>query len=459
MSRNSYQGLAWIAAMAFFMQTLDATILNTALPAISLSLNESPLDMQLSIIGYSISVALFIPLSGWLSDRYGSLTIFRFALFAFVLGSIFCALSNSLNQLVISRILQGIGGALMMPVVRLVIIRSVPKNQLLNAWNLMAMAGLVGPILGPILGGWLVTYFSWHWIFLINIPIGLFGIVISGLYMPNLKNITGKLDWKGFVLFSIALVGFTLGLDLIAESFISVGLAMNILFLGTLFFLFYYWHAKVFPSALLPLSLFDIRTFRLGLLANLFIRLCASSIPFLLPLMFQVVFQYRADEVGWLLAPIPISAILMKFAVTYILKRFGYKKTLILFSFAMAINIASMGLLTSYTPVWKIVILFGCYGACMSVIFTAINTLTVSKITDELASAGSTVLSVAQQIGLGIGIATSSLVLSFYRQTIGENLLQLQYAFSYTFFTISLFTVIVIFILYHLRSTDGNELR
>ncbi|NBI43495.1 MFS transporter, partial [[Haemophilus] felis] len=232
---KQYRGLAWMAALALFMQTLDATILNTALPKISESLNESPLEMQLAVISYALTVALFIPLSGWLADKYGTLVIFRSSIIIFVLGSIACAMSQTLNFLIFARVVQGIGGALMMPVARLSILRSVPKKHLLYVWNLMAMAGLLGPILGPILGGWFVTYATWHWIFLINIPIGLLGVAVAGLYMPNVAMPVQALDWKGFFLFSAGLVGVTLGLDLIADQQSKALFALSILLLGFIF--------------------------------------------------------------------------------------------------------------------------------------------------------------------------------------------------------------------------------
>ena len=206
---KKHRSLAWIAATAFFMQSLDATILNTALPAISVDLHQSPLEMQMAVISYALTVALFIPMSGWLADKYGTLKIFRLAVGLFVLGSVFCAMSYSLNMLVASRVVQGFGGALMMPVARLAIIRTIPKNQLLPIWNTMAMAGLTGPIIGPVLGGWLVTYATWHWIFLINIPIGLAGIWLAIRFMPNVTGKNRHLDWLGFFLFGGGLVGVT----------------------------------------------------------------------------------------------------------------------------------------------------------------------------------------------------------------------------------------------------------
>lgn len=457
--RESYRGLAWIAAIALFMQTLDATILNTALPAISRSLNESPLEMQLAIISYALSVALFIPLSGWLADKYGTLKMFQLAIGVFVIGSIACAVSNTLNTLVFSRVLQGFGGALMMPVARLAIIRSVPKQHLLSVWNLMAMAGLLGPILGPILGGWLVTYATWHWIFLINIPIGIIGILIAGNYMPNNTVATNKLDWVGFILFAGGLVGITLGLDLISERNGHHFISFAVLTLGLVLLISYYFYARRSENTLLPLSLFETRTFSIGILANLFIRLCGSGIPFLLPLMMQLVFNYSAELSGWLLAPIAISSVLMKPLVSPILRHLGYKSTILLTALLLSLCIAMMGFVTVETPIWLLISLLSFYGACMSVIFTATNTLAVSELPDHHASSGSTVLSVAQQMGIGIGIAVCSVILGIYRDNIGEVGIQLQKSFSYTFLSVSLFGIILIWVLTYLKRTDGENLQ
>ncbi|WP_032093113.1 MULTISPECIES: DHA2 family efflux MFS transporter permease subunit [Pasteurellaceae] len=456
---KNYRGLAWIAATAFFMQTLDATILNTALPAISRSLHESPLEMQMAIISYALTVALFIPLSGWLADKHGTLTVFRFAVGIFVLGSVACAASDSLDSLIAARIVQGFGGALMMPVARLSIIRSVPKTELLNAWNIMAMAGLIGPILGPILGGWLVTYATWHWIFLINIPIGLAGIIIAGAYMPNRKAEVRRLDWIGFILFAGGLVGLTLGLDLVAENMTAPITTFLILAAGFIFLCGYYVYARAVETPLLPLALFHIRTFRLGFIANLFIRLCGSGIPFLLPLMLQVVFHYSAEIAGWLMAPIALSSVMLKAFIRRILSRFGYKHTLILASLGMSAVIAAMSLFHQDTPVWQIIFVLMCYGACMSIIFTAVNTLTIGDLPDQYASAGSTMLSVIQQVGIGVGIAVSSVILGLYRNAFGTSEEQLQQAFSATFLTSTVFGLVLIIVLSYLKNHDGEHLQ
>ena len=454
---RSMAGLPWIAAMAFFMQALDATILNTALPAIAESLNRSPLAMQSAIISYTLTVAMLIPVSGWLADRFGTRRVFMLAVTLFTLGSLACALSSSLGELVIFRVIQGVGGAMMMPVARLAIIRHVPKNQLVAAWNAMAMAGLIGPVLGPIVGGWLVTHASWHWIFLINIPIGILGIGFAGRYMPNSTGNISKLDWWGFLLFGGGLVGLTLGLDLLSEDRINQWLTALILAVGFGCFSFYYWYAQRVQNPLLPLNLFATRTFRLGMVANIFIRLCGSGIPFLMPLMLQVVFHYSADFAGWLLAPIALSSVLTKSFVGKILARFGYKTTLMLTALSMALAIAAMSLLQQDTPIWCLVLILAWYGSCMSIIFTSVNTLTISDLGEHNASAGATYLSVIQQVGISIGIAISAVILDLYRHFIGESGEQLQRAFSATFLTSAIFGIILLWVLTYLRKEDGAE--
>ena len=453
--RQNYRNLAWIAAIALFMQSLDATILNTALPAISASLNESPLEMQMTIISYALTVALFIPLTGWVADKYGTLNVFRVAIGIFVLGSVACAMANSLNALILSRILQGLGGALMMPVARLAIIRHVPKTQLVAAWNAMAMAGLIGPVMGPIVGGWLVTHATWHWIFLINIPIGLLGIWFAGRYMPNSTGKINKLDWFGFVLFAGGLAGVTLGLDLLSEDRVSQWSTALILLIGVLSFVVYCFYAQRVQTPLLPLNLFTVRTFRVGIIANVFIRLTGSGIPFLMPLMLQLVFHYSAEIAGWLLAPIALSSIVTKSFAGKILSRFGYKTTLIFTALSMTIAIATMSLLNQQTSLLLLICILAWYGSCMSIIFTAVNTLTISELSDQNASAGSTYLSVIQQVGISVGIAVSAVILDIYRHVIGEQGNQLQQAFNYTFLTSALFGILLLWVLSYLKKEDG----
>ncbi|MGL6296447.1 MAG: MFS transporter, partial [Plesiomonas sp.] len=231
---RSMAGLPWIAAMALFMQTLDATILNTALPAMAASLQRSPIAMQSAIISYTLTVALLIPISGWMADRFGTKRVFLTAVSLFILGSLSCAMSGNLGMLIGSRILQGVGGAMMMPVARLALIRAYPREQLLPVLNFVTMPGLVGPVLGPLLGGWLVTYTSWHWIFLINLPIGLLGLWYAKRCMPDIRMPTHRLDWRGFLFFGLGLVLITLGMELFGENSLGHGIAYAILGSGIL---------------------------------------------------------------------------------------------------------------------------------------------------------------------------------------------------------------------------------
>lgn len=277
---RSMAGLPWIAAMAFFMQALDATILNTALPAIAHSLNRSPLAMQSAIISYTLTVAMLIPVSGWLADRFGTRRVFMVAVSLFTLGSLACALSSSLSELVIFRVVQGVGGAMMMPVARLALLRAYPRSELLPVLNFVTMPGLVGPILGPVLGGVLVTWASWHWIFLINIPIGVAGILYARKYMPNFTTPRRKFDMTGFFLFGLSLVLFSSGMELFGEKIVATWIASAIIFCSIVLLLAYIRHARRHPTPLISLSLFKTRTFSVGIAGNLATRLGTGCVPF-----------------------------------------------------------------------------------------------------------------------------------------------------------------------------------
>ena len=278
-------------------QALDATILNTALPAIAHSLNRSPLAMQSAIISYTLTVAMLIPVSGWLADRFGTRRIFTLAVSLFTLGSLACALSNSLPQLVVFRVIQGIGGAMMMPVARLALLRAYPRNELLPVLNFVAMPGLVGPILGPVLGGVLVTWATWHWIFLINIPIGIAGLLYAHKHMPNFIT-ARRFDTTGFLLFGLSLVLFSSGIELFGEKIVASWIALTVIVTSIGLLLLYILHARRTPNPLISLDLFKTRTFSIGIVGNIATRLGTGCVPFLMPLMLQVGFGYQAFIAG-----------------------------------------------------------------------------------------------------------------------------------------------------------------
>ncbi|AWX16246.1 MFS transporter [Mergibacter septicus] len=450
--------LTWIVATALFMQTLDVTILNTALPAIATALNQSPLNMQLTVICYALTIALLTPLSGWLADKYGTLTIFRYAVAWFTFGSFCCAISPTLNSLIVARIIQGIGGSMMMPVARLTLIKATPKAQILSAWNLMAMAGLTGPILGPVFGGWFVTYASWHWIFLINIPIGICGLYFSGKYIPNFSAKPNRLDRTGFLLFASGLVSLTLGLEYFSNQHQSNFIASLILLTGLILLYAYYQHALRVNTPLFPLSVFHNRLFRIGIIANIFIRLSASGIPFLLPLMLQVALGYSADTTGIMMIPLALGSIMAKPFISKILAYFGYKITLLGTTLFMVLSIAALGFLSHDFSLWVTALIIFNYGCCMSVIFTSINTLMISDLNEQQLSIGNTLLSVIQQIGISLGIAVVSVLLSFFTH-LNSNSASLHTVFSYSIFSIAFLGILTLPVLLKIKRHDGENIQ
>ncbi|MDN4626971.1 multidrug transporter subunit MdtD [Erwinia sp. DT-104] len=453
-SARSMAGLPWIAAMAFFMQALDATILNTALPAIALSLNRSPLAMQSAVISYTLTVAMLIPVSGWLADRFGTRKVFIAAVSLFTLGSLACALSGSLTMLVLFRIVQGIGGAMMMPVARLALLRAYPRSELLPVLNFVTMPGLVGPVLGPLLGGVLVTWASWHWIFLINIPVGVLGIFYARKYMPDFTTPKRRFDFTGFVLFGIGLVMLSSGIELFGEKIVASSIALAVTSGGILLLLLYIAHARRHPTPLIPLPMFKTRTFSVGILGNIASRLGTGCIPFLMPLMLQVGFGYTAILAGCMMAPTALGSILAKSTVTQVLRWFGYRKTLTGISVIIGVLIASFALQSPAASLALLLLPLFVLGMAMSTQFTAMNTITLADLNDSNASSGNSMLAVTQQLAISFGVAVSAAVLRFYSNFDGTTVDH----FHATFLTMGVVTVFSGLVFMLLKPGDGRHL-
>ncbi len=465
--KRSMAGLPWIAAMAFFMQALDATILNTALPAIAHSLNRSPLAMQSAIISYTLTVAMLIPVSGWLADRFGTRRIFTLAVSLFTLGSLACALSNSLPQLVVFRVIQGIGGAMMMPVARLALLRAYPRNELLPVLNFVAMPGLVGPILGPVLGGVLVTWATWHWIFLINIPIGIAGLLYAHKHMPNFTTARRRFDTTGFLLFGLSLVLFSSGIELFGEKIVASWIALTVIVTSIGLLLLYILHARRTPNPLISLDLFKTRTFSIGIVGNIATRLGTGCVPFLMPLMLQVGFGYQAFIAGCMMAPTALGSIIAKSMVTQVLRRLGYRHTLVGITVIIGLMIAQFSLQSPAMAIWMLILplfILGIWmlilplfilGMAMSTQFTAMNTITLADLTDDNASSGNSVLAVTQQLSISLGVAVSAAVLRVYEGMEGTTTVE---QFHYTFITMGIITVASAAMFMLLKTTDGNNL-
>ncbi|MFP2505683.1 multidrug transporter subunit MdtD [Buttiauxella gaviniae] len=452
---RSMAGLPWIAAMAFFMQALDATILNTALPAIAHSLGRSPLAMQSAIISYTLTVAMLIPVSGWLADRFGTRRVFMFAVSLFTLGSFACAMSNSLGELVVFRVIQGIGGAMMMPVARLALLRAYPRSELLPVLNFVTMPGLVGPILGPLLGGVLITWASWHWIFLINIPIGILGLIYARKYMPNFTTPRRGFDMTGFLLFGLSLVLISSGMELFGERIVASYIGILTILSGLALLAAYIWHARRHPTPLIALPMFRTRTFSIGIVGNLASRLGTGCVPFLMPLMLQVGFGYSALIAGCMMAPTAIGSLLAKSTVTQVLRKLGYRKTLVGVTLVIGLLIGQFSLQSPGMEVWLLILPLFILGMAMSTQFTAMNTITLADLTDENASSGNSVLAVTQQLAISLGVAVSAAVLRLYEGIESINTVE---QFHYTFLTMGAVTLVSALVFLLLRPKDGRNM-
>ncbi|MCT3719541.1 MFS transporter [Elizabethkingia anophelis] len=446
-----------ILATAIFMQMLDSTILNTSLPSIAKDLQESPLNMQNTIISYVLTLAVFMPVSGFLADKFGTKKVFISSLILFSIGSLFCALSQNLTQLVISRVIQGIGGSLMTPVGKLALIKTFDKNELLKAMNFAIIPALIGPVLGPLVGGYLVDYFSWHWIFLINIPIGIIGIILGSKFMPDYKAESLDFDLKGFLIFASASLLLSVSLELFGD-LQNITPVLFIFILGFLFLYYYYWHAKRDENPIFPLNLFKVRTFRVGIAGNLATRLGISSVPLLLPLMIQIAYKQSAVTSGWIITPMAITAIFAKSYVIKILDTFGYRKTLMTNTFIIGTLICVLAIPGINTSIYWFIPIIAVLGFFNSIQFTSMNTISIADLRNFQTSSGNSLLSVNQQLAIGFGITFGLIVLKLFENSAlikGD----MHYAFRYTFITIGLLTIISGFVFRRLHISDGKNMK
>ncbi|HET7792339.1 MAG TPA: multidrug transporter subunit MdtD [Rhizobacter sp.] len=449
--------LPWLVAIAFFMQTLDGTILNTALPAMAASLGESPLRMQSVVVAYMLTVALLIPASGWLADRFGTRQVFVGAIVLFSLGSLLCALSTSLTQLVGARIVQGLGGALLLPVGRLAILRGFPRGELIQALTFVTLPGLVGPLVGPTLGGWLVQVASWHWVFLINLPVGLLGVAVARRHMPDLRGAVGqRFDLRGFVLFSSGLVMVSLGLQGLGEHALSVVTSMLLVTGGLAAMVGYWLHATRTPQPLFSPALMRIPTFAIGLAGNLFSRLGSGAMPFLIPLFLQVGLGYSPSATGMSMIPTAIGAMLSKTFAAPLIQRLGYRQVLVVNTLLLGLMIASFGLVDKATPQLTILVMLGVFGVFNSMQFTAMNTLTLGDLDATTASSGNSLLSVVMQLSMSLGVAAGAALLAAFSGTrFHATEGAVVASFQATFFSVGGLSMVAAFIFFQLGPREA----
>src|SRR6202789_4037719 len=366
-SEASKRLLPWLVAVAFFMESLDTTILNTAVPAISEALHVAPLSMKAVLASYTLSLAVFLPIRGWMADRFGPRRVFASAIGLFTLGSFLCGISSNIDALVACRILQGMGGSMMVPVGRMTLVRTFSKSGLLRAMSFVSIPALVAPMLGPIAGGLIVGYLHWRFIFFVNIPIGLAGLVLVYLYLPDYREEkTHPLDVVGLILFGSGIALLSYVLEVFGEHTLGVREITGLLVVSLALLAGYWIHAKTLEFPLLQLSLFRIRTFRAAVGGGLFTRLGIGGVPFLLPLLYQVGLGFTPIQSGLLLMPQALAAIGVNWVILRLLARYGYRKVLVTNTIIIGMMLLLFATIGVHTPIWVIVTLAFLYGAYSS---------------------------------------------------------------------------------------------
>lgn len=434
--------LLWLVAIAFFLQSLDATILNTALPAMAKSLGESPLKMQSVIVAYSLTTAMLIPASGWIADRFGTKRVFGWAIAVFVLGSVLCALSPSLNFLIAARVVQGVGGAMMLPVGRLAVLRTHPKGDFIRAMSFIAIPGQVGSLLGPTLGGWLVEVASWNWIFWINVPVGLLGVWATRRWMPESPHIPPrKFDGVGYALLSFGMVAISVALDGMSGMGLGAAVVVVLMVFGMASLASYWMHALRVPDPLFPLVLFRVRSLRVGLLGNLFARFGTGAAPFLIPLLLQIGLGMSPMNAGMMMLATVLGSMLVKRIAVRTVQRFGYRKVLQVNSIMVALMLASFGLTSPGQPAWLLLLQLFIFGGFNSMQFSAMNSVTLKDLDGEFASSGNSLLSMVQMLAMGIGVALAGALLTGYSEMWQGNPQKSLLAIHATFVTAALMTL------------------
>jgi EmrB/QacA subfamily drug resistance transporter len=394
------------------MENLDGTVIVTALPAMARSFGESPVRLSLGVTAYMLSLAVFIPISGWVADRFGSRTVFRLAIVIFTLGSVLCGVSTGLTGLAVARVVQGIGGAMMVPVGRLILMRSVEKAELVRAMTYLTVPALIGPVVGPVVGGFIATYLSWPWIFLLNVPIGVLGVVLVTLYIEDVREPgMPPLDWRGFILTGLSLSGLMYGFELISRDTGNTAVALGLMAGGLSIGVLAVRHANRHIHPLVDLSLFRIPTFSETVWGGILFRLAMGGLPFLLPLLFQLGFGMTAFASGMLTFIAAIGALTMKVTAQPILRRFGFRASLIANSIIGSASIVVCCAFTASTPSWLIMSLLLVGGFSRSLQFTSLNTLAFADIEPAKLSAATSLASMQQQMALGLGVAVSALLL------------------------------------------------
>jgi len=455
---NKQRLIPLIVATALFMENMDSTVIATSLPAIAADIGTSPLTLKLAITSYLLSLAVFIPASGWTADRFGARIVFALAVGVFMVGSIGCAVSSSVTDFVFARILQGMGGAMMTPVGRLVLLRSVDKSALVNAMAWVTTPALIGPVIGPPLGGFITTYFSWHWIFLINIPIGLVGIFMALKYIDPIKSIDPEpFDLYGLVLAGVGLAGIAFGLSVAGLNLLPWSVVAALVGVGSISMTLYILHARRVGSPVLDFSMLRLPTLRAAIIGGFMFRLGIGALPFLLPLLMQVGFGLSPFQSGLVTFGSAVGAMGMKALAARILRTFGFRNMMTVNAVISAFFLAACALFTSATPLLLILLILVVGGFFRSLEFTAINTVAYAEVEPGQMSRATTLVSVNQQLAVSAGVAVAAFCV--------ESTLWLRHeteltstAFAPAFLVVSLISAASCYFFWQMPADAGNEI-
>jgi EmrB/QacA subfamily drug resistance transporter len=452
--------LPWVVATTLFMEQLDSTVVNTAIPAMAASLQVTPLSLKAVVTSYILSLAVSIPISGWMADRFGTRRVFMTAIAIFTIASVLCGLSVNSPMLVASRLLQGFGAAMMMPVGRLTIVRTFPKNELLAAMNFVIIPALIGPLLGPTIGGLIVHWLTWRDIFFINVPVALVALYLAHKHMPDYKeDNTRPLDFIGLVLFGTGIALLSWLLEVFGEHKLDVTSASVLLFIACALLAAYVWHAKDAEFPLLRLALFKIRTFRVSVAGGFVTRIGVGGLPFLLPLLYQLGLGLPAWQSGLLMMPSAAAAMGMKAIAARVLGRFGYRQVLTVNTLLIGITISMFTFVQQGTPLYMIVAISLCLGFFNSLQFSSMNTIAYADVDGSNSSMASTIASSMQQLSASFGLAAGSLITGWFLGDLPQsNRVAITSALHHAFFTLAVLTILSSFTFWTLRKTDGEAI-
>lgn len=445
-------------SLAMFMEAVDTTILNTAIPVMAQSFQVNPISLKLALISYLLSLAIFIPISGWIADKFGIKKVFMCAIALFTISSIWCGFTTNLWELIIARIMQGIGGSMTLPVGRLIIVRTYERHQLISKMSVVVMIAAIGMMLGPLLGGIITNHFSWRWIFWVNIPVGILAFCLSHFLLPSMPpRPVHSLDKVGFLLFGTGLAALTFGLSTVSEAQIQIAESLSIIAIAAFLLMFYFWRSLKKTHPIVKVELLRIRTFRISVVGNIAARIGFGGLPFVLPLLFQIGLGYSPQLSGLLLTPTALGVLLVKPLSLTILRFLQYRKLLILNTMLVSLSLCTFALINQDTNIYFIAGLTFIYGFLISLQYTGMNSLAYANIQPDDVSSATSIMSTIQQLSQSFGVAVAAMIITFFAPYSTGHILSVP-VFHHTFLALGLVTLCSALIFMRLKKEDGQEL-